>query len=40
MISVPTPATNLQSDVPNNIGIIDRWDRCKFRIVRIYGSRN
>ena len=40
MISVPTPTTNLQSDVPNNVGIIDRWDRCKFRIVEISGSRN
>ena len=40
MISVPTPTTNLQSDVLNNVGIIDRWDRRKFRIVEISGSRN
>ena len=40
MISGPTPTINLQSDVPNNVGIIDRWDRCKFRIVRISGHRN
>ena len=40
ILSVPTPTINLQSDVPNNVGIIDRWDRCKFRIVRISGYRN
>ena len=40
MISVHTPTTNLQSDVPNNFSIIDRWDRCKFRIVEMSGSRN
>ena len=40
VISVPIPTINLQSDVPNNVGIIDRWDRCKFRIVTISGHRN
>ena len=40
MISVYTPPTNLQSDILNNVGVIDRWDRRKFRIVEISGSRN
>ena len=40
MISVPTPTTNLQSDILNNVGVIDRWDRRKFRIVEISSSRN
>ena len=40
MISVPTPIINLQSGVPNNVGIINRLHRCKFRIVRISRHRN
>ena len=40
MVSVPTPTTNLQSNVLNNVGISYRWDRRKFRIVELSGSKN
>ena len=40
MISVLTPTTNLQSDILNNVGVIDRWGRRKIRIVGISSSRN
>ena len=40
MISVYTPPTNLQSDILNNVGVIDRWARRKFRIVEISSTRS
>ena len=30
-----TLTINIQSGVPNNVGIIDHWHRCKFRVVRV-----
>ena len=39
MISVPTPTINLHSDILNNVGVLDRWDRRNFRIVEISLSR-
>ena len=40
MISVYTPPTNLQSDILNNVGVIDRWARRKFRIDEISSTRS
>ena len=40
MISTHNSTDNVNSGVPNKEGIIDRWHRCKFRIVRISGYQN
>ena len=40
MISTHNSTDNVNSGVPNKEGIIDRWHRCKFRIVKISGYQN
>ena len=39
MISTHNSSDNVNSGVPNKEGIIDRWHRCKFRIVKISGHQ-
>ena len=40
MLSAPNPTINLQSSIPNNVDVSDRWYRCMFRIIRISVHRN
>ena len=40
MISTLNSIDNVNSGVPSKDGIIDRWHRCKFRLVKVSGHQN